>query len=147
MVQRFFRWKFRLSNAAAHTNYFVGKEKIFMLERQVQIRFRLTPEETLKLKRLARLSGHSVASFVRARCLDDQAVIIQDPEATRAIMRELSALGNNANQIARAANSTKSVKEETLIGLLTLVGKTRNEIALKLKGAWRYADSQKGQTG
>jgi hypothetical protein len=82
--------------------------------------FQLTPSERADLERRAEERGMLLAEFVRACCLLNHAA--GDTSATRPRMRDATALlgelgrvGNNLNQLARHANMSGSLPEETLL--------------------------------
>ena len=75
-------------------------------------RARVTVAELEHIKRQARIAGLDVSEFVRRRLLDyevpSSATRRADPGIVTELNKlglELSAIGNNANQIARAANT------------------------------------------
>ncbi len=89
-----------------------------MLKRRTQIICRFTLEESMRLKRLADKSGYSVAAFIRERALDDKKIPVMDSKVVGKIYTELNHIGNNVNQVARLANSTKHADQETILYLL-----------------------------
>ena len=75
-----------------------------MLQRPIQILVRLNADEHLKLKRYAKKTGYSQAAYIRA--LLDKSVPKEKPDDRfYEAMRQLSAIGNSMNQIARKANA------------------------------------------
>lgn len=82
--------------------------------RTASLRLQLTPSERAELEAGAAEAGTQLSQFVRELCLRrTQAGPVvarakRNPEA-RALMRELTAIGNNLNQLARVANSTKAM--------------------------------------
>lgn len=73
-----------------------------MLKRNVQIIVRLTDEECMKFKNKVKKTGLSQAAYLR--CLISGHAPREKPdEQFYAAMREMSAIGNNLNQIARKA--------------------------------------------
>ena len=75
-----------------------------MRKRNVQILFRLTEEEAEQLNELVRKSGRSKEAFLRETVKGYRLCEKPDPEFYK-MMRELSAIGNNINQLAAKANS------------------------------------------
>ena len=84
--------------------------------RTAQLRAQLTPTERAELERAAEAAGTHLSQYVRELCLrraGDAAVVAgtkRNPEA-RALAHELTAIGNNLNQLARIANSTKAMPD------------------------------------
>lgn len=76
--------------------------------RTERVDVRLTPAEAQALAERAAAFGASVSDFVRLRALGADAaapVRRRMPEDAAAAVRQLSAIGNNLNQIARFAHS------------------------------------------
>ena len=74
-----------------------------MRKRNVQILFRLTEEEAEQLYSLVKKSGCSKEAFLRGMVKGYRLCEKPDPEFYK-MMRELSAIGNNINQIAHWTN-------------------------------------------
>lgn len=80
--------------------------------RTASLCLQLTPSERAKLETGAAAAGTHLSEYVRELCFrrsGDAPVVAgtkRNPEA-RALMRQLTAIGNNLNQLARIANSTK----------------------------------------
>ena len=76
------------------------------------LRVQLTPSERAAIEAAAENTGASTSEFVRKQCLKGihaagrSAVVRRSPEIRR-LLFELSAIGNNLNQIARIANTTR----------------------------------------
>lgn len=70
----------------------------------------LNDRELAYLKRLAEKSGLKVDPLIRALIMG-QEIRAKPPEEYRSILRELSAIGNNINQIARVANTNGNIGE------------------------------------
>ncbi len=64
----------------------------------------LDKDELAHLKRQCELSGLTANAYLR-KLLLGEAVRPRPPDEYAALLRELSALGNNLNQLARKANS------------------------------------------
>ena len=64
----------------------------------------LDKDELAHLKRQCELSGLTANAYLR-KLLLGEAVQPRPPDEYAALLRELSALGNNLNQLARKANS------------------------------------------
>lgn len=82
--------------------------------RTAALRLQLTPTERAELEAAATAAGTHLSQYVRELCLRRAGagtVVAQtkrNPDA-RALARELTAIGNNLNQLARVANSTKAM--------------------------------------
>ena len=96
-----------------------------MRNRKVQILFRLTDDEAEQLHELVRKSGRSREAFLREMVKGYRLCEKPDPEFYK-IMRELSAIGNNVNQIAYWANAQQSASEADI-----------QEAAALVRRAWR----------
>ncbi|MCI7733527.1 MAG: MobC family plasmid mobilization relaxosome protein [Dysosmobacter sp.] len=73
-----------------------------MRKRTLKISFRLNEQEHEHLKKQATLSGYPMESFIRALVMG-VTLKHRSPNMYLELMREMSAIGNNVNQIARAA--------------------------------------------
>src|SRR4051794_38235632 len=75
--------------------------------RTAPLRLQLTPSERASLEAAAAQQGASISAYAREQLFRRSAAIVagtrRNPEAA-ALMRELSAIGNNLNQIARYLN-------------------------------------------
>jgi hypothetical protein len=76
-----------------------------MVKRTEKITFRMTPGEKAHLRKQAANSGLNTESFIRS-AIAGQKITPKTPEQWTEILRELAAIGNNLNQIARVANAT-----------------------------------------
>lgn len=85
----------------------------------------LDDQEYSHLLKQCAVSGLSTSAFLRQAMMGVQ-LRPRPPDAYAALLRELSAIGNNANQIAYWANAQKSVSEDELREAISLV-----------KQAWR----------
>ena len=74
---------------------------------------RLSEEEYRYLTRQSQLAGMTVSTFIRQAVMDVH-IRPRPPDAYAALLRELSAIGNNVNQIAHWANARGSVSEEEI---------------------------------
>lgn len=81
-----------------------------MRKRAIPVLFRVNEEEYQHLKAQVSLSGHTTAQFLRQ--LIAGASIKPRPTGEMAeIKRQLAAIGNNVNQIARIANTYNRVRQ------------------------------------
>jgi hypothetical protein len=84
--------------------------------RTASLRLQLTPSERAELETGAAEAGTQLSQYVRELCLRRSgsgpvvARAKRNPEA-RALMHELTAIGNNLNQLARVANSVKAMPQ------------------------------------
>jgi hypothetical protein len=75
-----------------------------MLQRPIQVIVRLNADEHQKLQRYAQKTGYSQAAYLRSllhKCVPKEKPDDRFYEA----MRQLAAIGNSMNQIARKANA------------------------------------------
>lgn len=85
----------------------------------------LSESDYRHLKKLMDASGLTTSNIIR-KLLEGVEVTPRPTEHTVALLRELSAIGNNINQIAHTANATQSVSTAQL-----------NEVQRLLGEAWR----------
>lgn len=84
-----------------------------MQKRTQQITVRLTKQEKDHLDKQARLAGMKMEPFVR-NLIAGSYIRERPAEYWGEMIRQLSAIGNNINQIAHIANATESVDKEEL---------------------------------
>lgn len=84
-----------------------------MRNRPISILFRVNEMEHQHLKEQVRLSGLPMEQYLR-RLIAGQTIKPRPPEEVTSILRQLSAIGNNINQIAKVANTYKRVSEEDI---------------------------------
>jgi predicted DNA-binding protein len=75
-----------------------------MLQRPIHVVVRLNADEHQRLKRYAQKTGYSQATYLRALLYKNVPKEKPDDRFFEA-MRQLSAIGNSMNQIARKANA------------------------------------------
>ena len=85
----------------------------------------LDDKEYCHLLKQCSVSGLSASSLIRQNIMDIE-LRPRPPETYAALLRELSAIGNNVNQIAYWANAQKSISKADVLQATTLV-----------KEAWR----------
>jgi hypothetical protein len=82
------------------------------------IGIQLTPSERDELDAAATKQGATVSAYTRECLFRRSAAIVaatrRNPEAA-ALMRELSAIGNNLNQIARQLNTTGEMRDPAML--------------------------------
>ena len=96
-----------------------------MRENMKRLTLRLDAREYAHLKRLAQASGMKMEPLIRQLILGIE-LRPRPPDEYAALLRELSAIGNNVNQIAYWANSCRSIAERDI-----------QEAAALVKQAWR----------
>lgn len=84
-----------------------------MLTRQKKLTVRFTEREYAALQRKAAAAGFKMEPFVRS-LVDGCEVKPRPPDSYKDLARELSAIGNNLNQIAHIANRTGQVTQRQL---------------------------------
>lgn len=84
-----------------------------MRKRMIEISVRLNEEEYIHLKRQSEITGLKMEPLVRQLILGRD-VKPHPPENMAALLRQMSAMGNNINQIAKVANSTHFVRKEEI---------------------------------
>jgi uncharacterized protein (DUF1778 family) len=82
--------------------------------RTTSVNFQLTPSERALIEEAATNAGARLSEYVRELCLrrSTAASVVagarRNPEA-RALVRELTAIGNNLNQLTRLANTVQAI--------------------------------------
>ena len=92
-------------------------------KRNIRISVRLNPQEYRMLKERCRESGLTIGGLMRS-LLCGCTIKQRPPDSFKGLARELSAIGNNINQITHLANSTGYVTQaqaEQIIALLNQV--------------------------
>lgn len=74
---------------------------------------RLNEQEYAHLKRLSETTGLKMEPLVRQLILGRD-VKLRPPENLAALLRQMSAMGNNINQITKVANSAHFVRSEDM---------------------------------
>ena len=96
-----------------------------MRENVKRLTLRLTAPEYSHLQRLAQVSGMKMEPLIRQLILGVE-LRPRPPDEYAALLRELSAIGNNVNQIAYWANACRCISERDI-----------QEAAALVKQAWR----------
>ena len=81
--------------------------------RNQSVLVRLTEEERCHLKGQAEIAGLKVEPYLRSLIMGSR-LKPHPPDAYLGLLRELSAIGNNLNQIARIANASKQIRSGEL---------------------------------
>ena len=84
-----------------------------MRKRGKAVLVRLNEQEYVHLKRQSEITGLKMEPLVRQLILGWD-VKPRPPENLAALLRQMSAMGNNINQIAKAANSSKFIRSEDI---------------------------------
>lgn len=84
-----------------------------MRKRNMRVEIHLTTEEHSHLKEQVALSGHTTEQFIR-NLIAGVEMRPRPPDEISDILRQLSAIGNNINQIARAANARGFARQDEL---------------------------------
>ena len=84
-----------------------------MRKRMIKISVRLNEQEHAHLKRLSETSGLKMEPLIRQLILGRD-IKPRPPENLAALLRQMSAMGNNINQIAKVANSSKFIRSEDM---------------------------------
>lgn len=82
-----------------------------MRKRMIKISVRLNEQEHTHLKRLSETTGLKMEPLVRQLILGRE-LKPRPPENLAELLRQMSAMGNNINQIAKVTNSTHSIRKE-----------------------------------
>ena len=80
-------------------------------KRQNRLEVRLNDSEDIKLHELMRETGFNASQLIRS-LISRTEIKTRPPDELPKLLRELSAIGNNVNQIARKANSTDNITED-----------------------------------
>ena len=84
-----------------------------MRKREKAVLFWMTPKEYEHLKKQASVSGMTISGLLRA-AIRGQEIHPVLPEIKAEMLRQMSAMGNNINQIAKVANSSKFIRSEDM---------------------------------
>lgn len=84
-----------------------------MRKRGKAVLVRLNEQEHAHLKRLSETSGLKMEPLIRQLILGRD-IKPRPPENLAALLRQMSAMGNNINQIAKVANSSKFIRSEDI---------------------------------
>ncbi len=106
-------------------------EQTFTGERRTRsIGIKLTPSERAEFEAAAEAMGMPVSAYVRElamkRSPQGAPMVHRDPQA-KALLRELNAIGNNINQLARQANTQNEMP--SLSALKTAMAALREAMA------------------
>ena len=93
-----------------------------MRERNHFVGVWLDDKEYIHLNQLCTTSGLSASAVLR-QILSGTQLRPRPPDQYTALLRELSAIGNNVNQIAYWANATRSIREPEIVEAAVLAHK------------------------
>ena len=80
-----------------------------------QINFRVKERQYEKLKKEAERSNfNTVTSFCKQICLNKKVKILKDYSIYKNLVKQINAIGNNINQIARYCNTAKELDKNVL---------------------------------
>ena len=91
-----------------------------MRKRNLHVSVWMNEQEYRHLKKQAALAGLGTDPFIRSLVAGVQ-LRPRPPDAYAALLRELSAIGNNVNQLAHWANARKGVTDEEIKRAAALV--------------------------
>ena len=83
------------------------------MKRKINLHIMLNENEDIKLNELMRDTGFSAAHIIRTLIMGAE-IKSRPPDLAPKILREISAIGNNVNQIAKVANYSGNVGNEDL---------------------------------
>lgn len=93
-----------------------------MRKRPLRVAVRLNEQEHRHLKKQVELSGFSTEQYLR-NLIAGSEIKQRPPDELPKLLRELSAIGNNINQIAKIANTCESVREEDIEHIISMQSK------------------------
>ena len=93
-----------------------------MRKRSRHVSVWMNEAEYRHLKQQAEIAGMGADPFIRSLVAGTQ-LRPRPPDQYTALLRELSAIGNNVNQIAHWANAVRSIREAEIVDAATLAHK------------------------
>ena len=97
-----------------HSNMASNKKKQPNRKETKQISFRVSEPEYLNLERSAKVLNISVPAFVKKKAQGARVVAPKiNPNDSKEMARQLAALGNNVNQLAKRVNQIEFADSET----------------------------------
>lgn len=93
-----------------------------MRKRPIPVLFRLNEQEQQHLQKQVALSGYSTEQYLRS-LIAGANMKPRPPDEIAEILRQLSAIGNNINQIAKIANSRGSARKEDVERIVQMQSK------------------------
>ena len=99
-----------------------------MRKRTISILFRLNEQENQIFRTQVALSGYSAQEYIRRRLIEGQTMKPRSAGEMAEIRRELSAIGNNVNQVAKKVNSTGIVTPKDIQDLMQFLDQVWNAV-------------------
>ncbi len=101
----------------------------------------IPPEEAIVIQSAARKHGIKVGKLLRVATLAylNQEFVVPDPEVVRALELQIRRIGTNINQIARAANRSRSVSTQNIEDAFHLLAELEDVI----DQAFRHPDQNR----
>ena len=93
-----------------------------MRKRPIKLSLRLNEEEHKRLKERAYMTGCSVEQYLR-NLIDDHPMKPYPKKEVAELKRQLAAIGNNINQIARVANTCDRVGKSDVESIIEMQAK------------------------
>ena len=91
-----------------------------MRKRNMIVKVHLNEEEHRYLKEQVELSGFTTEQYLR-RLIAGKEIRQRPPEKMTDLLRQLSAIGNNINQIAKVANTYKNISQDELKNMQRMI--------------------------
>ena len=88
-----------------------------MRKRQIKISVRLNEQEHEHLKQQAEISGYPMEPFIRALIMGVN-LRPRPPDELSDLLRQLTGIGTNINQIAKVANASGYVRREDIQSIM-----------------------------
>ncbi len=98
-----------------------------MYDRKIKLSVRVNEREYKHLKNQADNAGLKMEPFIRKLIMGTE-IRPRPPDNVAQLIREINAVGNNINQIARKVNTENSVNQAQLEELLHLLGEIYREV-------------------
>lgn len=99
-----------------------------MRERTIKQQIYLNAQEKNLLKEKSKKAGMNESEFLRS-CIKGYKIKEQPSKEIREFTRDISSIANNINQIARAVNTTRDIKDKDL----EYIKKTISQFILKFQ--------------
>ena len=107
-------------------------------KRYIQVKFRVTPDEHIKILEKAKLSNMQIGRYIRNSTLKRN-IIVYDFTSIFELSAQVSRIGNNINQIARKLNQG-GITNKSEVDFLKSSLKNINNVLMEI-----YKDFQKSQ--
>ncbi len=92
------------------------------MDKKIKVSVRVSEKEYTHLKQQAQISGLKIDPFIRSLIMNAN-LKPRPPDEYARLLRELSAIGNNVNQIAHIANATQNIDNDKITYVCELVKK------------------------